>query len=111
MARDSLQNATSWITAQGALAQRLRAGGADRKKVRTEPTPREGEAGSSVRRVAQTRLYTRLMAAAGDPPDTNIVLGDYQATSENLPELNGGKPAKIETKKELHFPNLCLILS
>ena len=66
---------------------------------------------TSVRRVALTRLYTRLPAAAGDPPDTNIVLGDYQATSENLAELNGGKPAKTETKKEIHFPNLSLILS
>ena len=64
-----------------------------------------------VRRVALTRLYTRLTAAAGDPPDTNIVLGEYQATSENLPELNGGKPAKTEAKKEIHFPNLGLILS
>ena len=31
----------------------------------------------SVRRVALTRLYTRLTAAAGDPPDTNIVLAEY----------------------------------
>ena len=66
---------------------------------------------SSVRRVALTRLYNRLMAAAGDPPDTNIVLAEYQATSKNLPELNGGKPAKAEAKKEIHFPNLGLILS
>ena len=51
------------------------------------------------------------MVAAGDPPDTNIVLAEYQATSENLPELNGGKPAKAEAKKEIHFPNLGLILS
>ena len=66
---------------------------------------------SSVRRVALTRLYTRLTAAAGDPPDTNIVLAKFQATSENLPELNGGKPAKAEAKKEIDFINLGLILS
>ena len=52
-----------------------------------------------VRRVALTRLNTRLTAVAGDPPDTNIVLCEYQATSENLPELNGGRPAKTEAKK------------
>ena len=40
--------------------------------------------------VALTFLYTRLTAAAGDPTNTNIVLGNYQTTSENLPELNGG---------------------
>ena len=51
-----------------------------------------------VRRVALTRLNTLLTAAVGDPPDTNIVLGEYQATSENFPELNGGKPAKTEAK-------------
>ena len=44
MARESLRNATSWMTAQGALARRLRAGGSDREKVRIEPTPREREA-------------------------------------------------------------------
>ena len=44
--------------------------------------------------------YTRLTAAAGDPPDTNIVFCEYQTTSENLPELKGGKPAKTEAKKE-----------
>ena len=49
--------------------------------------------------------------AAGDPPDNNIVLGEYQATSKNLPELNIGKLAKTEAKKEIHFPNLGLILS
>ena len=49
-----------------------------------------------VRRVALTHLYNRLTAAAGDPPDTNIVLGEYQATSENLSELNGEKPAMTE---------------
>ena len=58
---------------------------------------------TSIRRVALTRLYTRLTPAAGDPPDTIIVLGEYQATSENLPELKGGKPAKTEAKKEIHF--------
>ena len=47
----------------------------------------------------------------GDPPDTNIVLGEYQATSENLPELNVGKPAKTEAKKEKQFLNIGLILS
>ena len=66
---------------------------------------------TSVRRVALTRLYTRLTAAAGDPPDTNIVFCEYQATLENLPELNGGKPAKTEAKKEKHFQHLGLILS
>ena len=40
------------------------------------------------------------MAAAGDPPDAIIVLAEYQATSENLAELNGGKPAKAEAKKK-----------
>ena len=64
----------------------------------------------SVRRVALTRLYNRLTAAAGDPPDTNIVLAEYQATPENLPELSGGKPAKAEAKKKIHFPNYGLIL-
>ena len=64
-----------------------------------------------VRKVALTRLYTRLTAAAGDPPNTIIVLAKYQATSKNLPEVNGGKPAKAEAKKEIHFPNFCLILS
>ena len=49
---------------------------------------------AKVRRVALTRLYTRLTAAAGDPADTNLVLGEYQATSENLPELNIGKSAE-----------------
>ena len=63
-----------------------------------------------VRRVALTRLYTQLTVAAGDPPDTNV-LGEHQATSENLPELNEGKPAKTEAKKEIHFQNLGLILS
>ena len=61
-----------------------------------------------VRRVALTRFYARLTVAAGDPPDTNIVLGEYQATSENLPELNVGKQTKTEAKKEKHFPNLGL---
>ena len=58
---------------------------------------------NKVRRVAVIRLYTRLTAAAGDPPDTNLVLGEYQATSENLPELSGGKPVKTESRKEIHF--------
>ena len=61
---------------------------------------------SSVRRVALTRLYTQLMAAAGDPPDTNIVLGEYLAISENLPEMNKGKPAKIEAKKKYIFSKI-----
>ena len=34
--------------------------------------------------VSQTLLKPM---AAGDPPDTNIVLGEYQATSESLPEM------------------------
>ena len=65
----------------------------------------------SVRRVALTRLYTRLTAAAGDPPDANIVFCEYQATLENLPELNGGKPAKTKAKKEKHFQHLGLTLN
>ena len=64
-----------------------------------------------VRRVALTRINTRLTPAARDPPNNNIVLGEYQATSENLPELNGGKQAKTEAKKEIHFTNLGWILS
>jgi len=44
-----------------------------------------------IRLVALTRFYTRLTAAAGDPPNTNIFLSEYQATSENLLELNVGK--------------------
>ena len=56
-----------------------------------------------VRRVALTRLYTLLTAATRDPPDSNIVLGEYQATSKNLPELNGGKPAKAGPKKKYIF--------
>ena len=64
-----------------------------------------------VRRVALTRLYTRLTAVAGDPPDTNIILSEYQATSENLLELNVGKPAKTKAKKEIHYLNLGWILS
>ena len=43
------------------------------------------------------------MAPAGDPSNTNIVLGEYQATSENLPEQNLGKPAKTEAKNENVF--------
>ena len=66
---------------------------------------------TSVRRVALTRLYTRLTAAAGDPPDTNIVFCKYQAILENLPELNGGKPGRTKAKKEKHFPHLGLIVS
>ena len=45
------------------------------------------------------------MAAAADPPNTNIVLGEYQATSEILPELNVGKPDKTEAKKEIQLLN------
>ena len=56
-------------------------------------------------------LDTRLTAAAGDPPDTCIVIAKYQVTSENVSELNGGKPAKTESMKEIHFPNLGLKLS
>ena len=61
---------------------------------------------TSVRRVALTRHYTQLTAAARDPPDTNRVLDEYQATSKNLPELNREKPAKAEAKKEIHFDDL-----
>ena len=56
-----------------------------------------------VRRVALTWLYTRLMAVAGDPPNTIIILGKYQATSENLLELNVEKRAKTKAKKKKHF--------
>ena len=49
-----------------------------------------------VRRKALTRHYTRLTAAAVDPTDTNIVLGEYQATSENLPELKGENQPRIK---------------
>ena len=56
-----------------------------------------------VQRVALTRYYTRLTAAAGDSPDTNIVLGKYHPPSKNLPEQNLGKPAKIEAKKDIHI--------
>ena len=59
-----------------------------------------------VQRVALTQFYTRLTAAAGDPPKTNIILGKYQATSENLLELNVGKQSKTAAKKEIHFQNL-----
>ena len=59
-----------------------------------------------VRRVALTWPYARLTAATGDPPNTNIILGEHQANSENLLELNVGKQAKTEAKKEIHFLNL-----
>ena len=45
------------------------------------------------------------------PVGLQLVLGEYQATLENLPELNGGKPAKTKAKKEIYFSNLGLILS
>ena len=54
MARESLLNATSWITAQGALARRLRAGGSDREKIRIEPTPREREAAKKLQLLASS---------------------------------------------------------
>ena len=63
---------------------------------------------TKVRRVALTRPYTRLTAAAGDPPDTNIVLGEYQATSENLPELNEGKPTTTEAKQIFFLLQICV---
>ena len=59
-----------------------------------------------VRRVALTRFYTWLTAAAGDPQNTSIFLREYQAISENLLELNVGNRAKTEAKKEIHFLNL-----
>ena len=65
---------------------------------------------SRIRRVTLTRLYNRPTVAAGDPPNTNIVLGKYQATSENLLELSVGKPAKTEANNEIKFLNLGLIL-
>ena len=67
---------------------------------------------AKVRRVALTRLYTRLTAAAGDPPDTNIIFAEYRVTLENLPKLKEEKPTKIEAKKEarkeIHFQNFGL---
>ena len=43
-------------------------------------------------------------AAAGDPPDTNIVDGEYQATSETLPEKNGGKKQpRLRPRKKYIF--------
>ena len=59
-----------------------------------------------VRQVALTRFYIWLTAAAGDPQNTNIFLREYQATSENLLELNVEKQAKTKAKKKIHFQNL-----
>ena len=53
-----------------------------------------------IRRVALTLLYTRLTAAAGDPPDTNIIFAEYRVILENLPKLKEGKPTKIEAMLE-----------
>ena len=66
--------------------------------------------GVRIRRVALTLLYTRLTAAAGDPPDTNIIFAEYRVTLENLPKLKEGKPTKIEARKEIDFLNFCLTL-
>ena len=52
MERESPQNATSWTAAQGALAQRLRAGGSDKEKVRIQPTPRERKAARKLQLLA-----------------------------------------------------------
>ena len=52
MARESLENATSWSTAQGALARRLKAGGL--KTSREEPTPREREAARKLQLLASS---------------------------------------------------------
>ena len=53
---------------------------------------------------------TRLTAAAGDLPDTNIAFSEHWncVTSENLSYLEEEKPAKNEAKNEIHFPNLGL---
>ena len=56
--------------------------------------------GGRIRRVALTLLYTRLTAAAGDPPDTNIIFAEYRVTLENFPKLKVEKPTKIEARKE-----------
>ena len=56
-------------------------------------------------RVTLTRLYTWLTAAAGDLPDTIVIVIEYGVTSENLHKLELGKPAKLEAKKQIHFPN------
>ena len=61
-------------------------------------------------RVTLTRLYTWLTAAAGDPPDTIVIVIEYGVTSENLHKLELGKPAKLEVKKQIHFPNFSLNL-
>ena len=53
--------------------------------------------------MALTRLYTWLTVAVGDPPITNKILDEYQATSENLLELNVEKRAKTKAKKKKHF--------
>ena len=40
-----------------------------------------------------------------DPPDTIVIFIEFGVTSENLPKLEVGKPAKLEAKKEIHFSN------
>ena len=59
-------------------------------------------------RVTLTRLYTWLKEAAGDLPDTIVIVIEYGVTSENLHKLELGKPAKLEVKKQIHFPNFSL---
>jgi hypothetical protein len=59
-------------------------------------------------RVTLTRLYTWLTAAAGDLPYTIEIVIEYGVTSENLHKLELGKPAKLEVKKQIHFPNFSL---
>ena len=44
---------------------------------------------------ADPALYSATVAA-GDPPNTNKILDEYQATSENLLELNVEKQAKTK---------------
>ena len=69
-----------------------------------------GSPTTRIRRVALTLLYTRLTAAAGDPPDTNIIFAEYRVTLENFPKLKVEKPTKIEARKEIDFLNFCLTL-
>ena len=69
-----------------------------------------GSPTTRIRRVALTLLYTRLTAAAGDPPDTNIIFAEYRVTLENFSKLKVEKPTKIEARKEIDFLNFCLTL-
>ena len=48
------------MAAQGALAQRLRAGGSDKEKVRIQPTPRERKAARKLQLLAFQSRHGRL---------------------------------------------------